>query len=107
VIQIGAVTQSLGRSVVALAQDINGNHVLQKCLNYFKQQDNQFIFDVICKNMIPTGTHRHGCCVIQRCIDHASPSQKDMLIQAITEHAFRLVQDPYGNYVIQYICKLG
>ena len=53
------------------------------------------------------GTHRHGCCVIQRCIDHASGQQKADLIAAITGSAFALVQDPYGNYVLQYIIDLG
>ena len=52
------------------------------------------------------GTHRHGCCVLQRCIDHASGIQKAKLISQITEHAFHLVQDPFGNYVLQYIVDL-
>jgi hypothetical protein len=52
------------------------------------------------------GTHRHGCCVLQRCIDHASGYQKAQLISQITENAFSLVQDPFGNYVLQYIVDL-
>ena len=52
------------------------------------------------------GTHRHGCCVLQRCIDHASGQQKADLIAQITQNAFSLVQDPYGNYVLQYIVDL-
>lgn len=53
------------------------------------------------------GTHRHGCCVLQRCIDHASGVQKGNLIAAIISNAFSLVQDPFGNYVLQYIVDLG
>ena len=53
------------------------------------------------------GTHRHGCCVLQRCIDHASGHQKAQLISQITANAFSLVQDPFGNYVLQYIVDLG
>ena len=53
------------------------------------------------------GTHRHGCCVLQRCIDHASGYQKAQLISQITENAFSLVQDPFGNYVLQYIVDLA
>ena len=51
-------------------------------------------------------THRHGCCVLQRCIDHASESQKTQLISEITYNALALVQDPFGNYVVQYILDL-
>ena len=53
------------------------------------------------------GTHRHGCCVLQRCIDHASGDQKLWLIQCITEQSRILVQDPFGNYVVQYIIDLN
>jgi len=53
------------------------------------------------------GTHRHGCCVLQRCIDHASDTQKAQLVAQITECAFPLVQDPFGNYVVQYILDLN
>lgn len=53
------------------------------------------------------GTHRHGCCVLQRCIDHASGHQKAQLISQITADAFALVQDPFGNYVLQYIVDLA
>ena len=53
------------------------------------------------------GTHRHGCCVLQRCIDHASGQQKADLIAQITQNAFALVQDPFGNYVLQYIVDLN
>ena len=55
---------------------------------------------------VAVGTHRHGCCVLQRCIDHASGGQKARLISQITEHAYHLVQDPFGNYVLQYIVDL-
>lgn len=44
---------------------------------------------------------------MQRCIDHASGHQKAQLISQITSNAFSLVQDPFGNYVLQYIVDLG
>lgn len=88
-----------------MIQDLNGNHVVQKCLNHLSSDDCQFIFDAVAMNCVVVGTHRHGCCVIQRCIDHASGDQKGQLIAAITNCSFPLVQDPFGNYVLQYICK--
>jgi hypothetical protein len=56
---------------------------------------------------VEVGTHRHGCCVLQRCIDHASGNQKAWLIGQISNNAFNLVQDPFGNYVVQYILDLN
>ena len=58
------------------------------------------------ENCVAVGTHRHGCCVLQRCIDHATGQQKANLISAIIAHAFELVQNPFGNYVLQYIIDL-
>lgn len=66
---------------------------------------NQFIYDAVGNNCVAVGTHRHGCCVLQRCIDHASGEQRARLIAQITANAFALVQDPFGNYVVQYIRK--
>ena len=43
---------------------------------------------------------------MQRCIDHATGAQKAKLIAQITGSAFSLVQDPFGNYVLQYIIDL-
>jgi uncharacterized membrane-anchored protein YjiN (DUF445 family) len=105
--QIQIVKEALKDKVVELIQDLNGNHVIQKCLNRLTSEDAQFIFDAVGKNCVVVGTHRHGCCVLQRCIDHASGNQKADLIAQITSNAFRLVQDPFGNYVLQYIVDLN
>jgi len=104
--QIHTVTNALNDRVVELIQDLNGNHVIQKCLNRLSPEDAQFIFDTVGTNCVAVGTHRHGCCVLQRCIDHATGLQKAKLISQITASAFHLVQDPFGNYVLQYIVDL-
>ncbi|KAL9134916.1 MAG: hypothetical protein Q9175_003903 [Cornicularia normoerica] len=104
--QIQTVINALNGKVVDLIQDLNGNHVIQKCLNRLSPNDAQFIFDTVGTNCVSVGTHRHGCCVLQRCIDHATGHQKAKLISQITKSAFHLVQDPFGNYVLQYIVDL-
>ncbi|CAI6333901.1 unnamed protein product [Periconia digitata] len=105
--QIQMIMNALRDQVVDLIQDLNGNHVIQKCLNHLKAEDAQFIFDAVGEHCITVGTHRHGCCVLQRCIDHASGFQKVQLVGRITANSFNLVQDPFGNYVVQYILDLN
>ncbi|KXL50681.1 hypothetical protein M433DRAFT_391803 [Acidomyces richmondensis BFW] len=105
--QIQMIIQALRYDVVQLIQDLNGNHVIQKCLNHLSPQDAQFIFDAVGANCVAVGTHRHGCCVLQRCIDHATGMQKSALVDQVIKHAFSLVQDPFGNYVVQYILDLS
>lgn len=45
--------------------------------------------------------------MLQRCIDFSAESQKKQLVNEIIRHALILVQDPYGNYVVQYVLELG
>lgn len=105
--QVDMIVESLQTNVVKLIKDLNGNHVIQKCLNHLSSDGAQFIFDAVCENCVAVGTHRHGCCVLQRCIDHASIVQKQQLVQQIIDNAITLVQDPFGNYVTQYVLDLG
>lgn len=71
---------ALEPNVVALIKDLNGNHVIQKCLHKLSPEHNQFIYDTVSQHCIEVASHKHGCCVYQRCIDHAVQSQKVKLI---------------------------
>lgn len=68
--------QALDPNVVTLIKDLNGNHVIQKCLHRLSAEHKQFVYDAVSENCIQVATHRHGCCVLQRCIDYASDDQK-------------------------------
>jgi hypothetical protein len=70
--------------------------VIQKCLNKLIPEDNQFIYNAIAANLIEVATHRHGCCVLQRSIDHSSPAQRMQLVTEIIFNSLYLVQDPFG-----------
>lgn len=104
--QTEAIIQAFSCHVVSLIKDLNGNHVIQKCLNRLSASDNQFIYDAVAAKCVDVATHRHGCCVLQRCIDHASETQRRQLVQEITMYSQTLVQDPFGNYVVQYVLDL-
>ncbi|EME47358.1 hypothetical protein DOTSEDRAFT_69329 [Dothistroma septosporum NZE10] len=105
--QTALIIDALRNDVVLLIQDLNGNHVIQKCLNHLSSIDAAFIFHAVGNNCITVGTHRHGCCVLQRCIDHADGLQKGEMVDHVIRNAYALVQDPFGNYVVQYILDLS
>ena len=90
-------------AVAELSRDLNGSHVLQRCLGVWQSAHNQFIYDAVCLHTVALATHRHGCCVLQRCVDFATPQQFSQLSQAIVASAVELVQDAFGNYAVQYI----
>lgn len=105
--QVRAICNSLAPAAVVLMKDINGNHVIQRCLNCMEMSDNQFVYDAVANNCFELATHRHGCCVMQRCMDHASASQRDQLARQINLNALPLVQNAFGNYVVQYVLELN
>jgi hypothetical protein len=105
--QIKAITVALRSHVVPLIKDLNGNHVIQRCLQKLSYQDKHFIYDAVVGRCVEVATHKHGCCVLQRCIDSASPDQRMMLVREIATNALVLVQNPFGNYVVQYVLNLG
>ncbi|KAJ3039073.1 hypothetical protein HDV00_012631 [Rhizophlyctis rosea] len=104
--QIRTMVRALSSSVVVLIKDLNGNHVIQKCLHRLPPEHNQFAYDAVTTHIVEVATHRHGCCVLQRCIDHASKRQQTQLVDEIIYNALTLVQDPFGNYVVQYVLDL-
>ncbi|KAJ6475628.1 armadillo-type protein [Mycena sanguinolenta] len=128
--QIHLIIVALSLHVVVLIKDLNGNHVIKKCLNKLAPEDNQacasvFIYNAVAAHCIEVATHRHRCCVLQRCIDHASDHQRIRLVNEISsgtcrvrvaEHNTRkmlieellnrtrlekLLRDSYGNYRVQ------
>ena len=105
--QVALATEALKPGVVTLIKDLNGNHVIQRCLQRLGPEDNQFVYDAARKCCVEIATHRHGCCVLQRCIDHAADGQRRALVQEIAAQALVLSQDPFGNYVVQYILDLS
>jgi len=114
VIELFGQTECIGQVAVALEPhtqllitDMNGNHVIQRFLSACSPALNQFIYDAVCANIFPVATNRHGCCVLQRCIDSASEFQREGLVSCIVENAVALVQDAYGNYAVQYVLDLN
>ncbi|GMG20891.1 unnamed protein product [Ambrosiozyma monospora] len=98
--------ECLSPHIVGLVQDLNGNHVIQKCIQKFKNEDLQFIIESICKNMIQIATHKHGCCVLQKLLTKCNDIQVLRLGQEIIKNSIVLMQDQFGNYVVQYLITL-
>lgn len=43
---------------------------------------------------------------MQKGIDAADASQKEILMQTVAQHTKTFVRDPFANYVIQYVLAL-
>ena len=92
---------------VNLVKDLNGNHIILKVLNCF---DNSYclpIFETLNSNLTEVSLHKHGCCVLQKCIDCACPETKAIIIETIVNNISELIVDQFGNYIVQYVMTLG
>ena len=72
------VIKVLKTHVAEMVMDNNGNHVLQLCLTVIKYPYNNFIYTEIAESCLKIATHKHGCCVLQKCIDYATKAQRVM-----------------------------
>ncbi|CAG7904895.1 hypothetical protein IGI04_029059 [Brassica rapa subsp. trilocularis] len=104
--QVSMVKSALRPGFLDLIKDLNGNHVIQRCLQCLGTEDNKFIFDAATKFCTEIATHRHGCCVLQKCIAYSMRQQREKLIAEISRNSLLLAQDPFGNYAVQFVIEL-
>ena len=97
------LTDALRPSAARLCIDSHGNHAIQRILLKLPYQRTQFIFDAVAASVEDVARHRHGCCVIQRCLDSRHSAARSHLVDRIVEKSLELMQDAYGNYVVQYV----
>lgn len=109
--QKAAIVRELGDHVMKCVRDQNGNHVIQKCIECVPPHLIQFIVDSFSGKVFDLSTHPYGCRVIQRILEHCTDSHADTqhmsILNELLEYALGLVQDQYGNYVIQHVLVNG
>lgn len=107
--QLELLTKGLKAYIIELIKDLNGNHVIQKILNKYQPIDCQFIYDSIIKDLFIVATHKHGCCVLQKCLNHVTVSQLNEFSNCILNFSnFQLlINDQFGNYVLQYLILIN
>ncbi len=112
--------------VLTCIQDQNGNHVMQKCIEVMSlkakdaefmssdvslsssmSQKIQFIVNDVLANVKTLCCHPYGCRVLQRMLEHCIESQKTATLDAIQLCHKALLDDQYGNYVIQHVLQYG
>jgi len=117
-----AIVNEFNQDALAMCMHTNGNHVIQTILNHFKaseepqdadidgsedcQQFTDFVFEACMTWPVEIGTHKQGCCVMQRCLEKGRLSQKEDLARVIIQKMAALIEDPFGNYLVQNVLKM-
>jgi hypothetical protein len=114
------------QNVLVCIQDQNGNHVMQKCIEVISikakeaefqsgqagvavtmAKNIQFIVDDVLANVESLCCHPYGCRVLQRMLEHCVEIQKMATLDKIQLCHKTLMDDQYGNYVIQHVLQYG
>jgi pumilio RNA-binding family len=111
--------------VIPFIFDPNGNHVIQRAIQivsrFAKVAGDQgdidaavslmnhikFIIDDVAANVEQLSKHRYGCRVVQRAIEFCPEEQRDEVLTEILACHRNLIEDQFGNYVIQQALSIG
>jgi len=112
-------------NVLSCIHDQNGNHVIQKCIEVlssrskkalvagdtfkasFLNEQIDFIVDDVLVNVVTLSCHPYGCRVLQRILEHCEDKRKTVVLDKIKNFHRKLLDDQYGNYVIQHVLQYG
>lgn len=101
-----AIVKELEPHVLKCVKDANGNHVVQKLIERVPADRLSFI-SAFKGSVFELSTHPYGCRVLQRCFEHLGEEQTRPLMDELHKYIINLMQDQFGNYVVQYVLEYG
>ncbi|RRT54874.1 hypothetical protein B296_00047000 [Ensete ventricosum] len=104
-VQFSMIVSALKPVIVLLIKNNNGSHVAQRCLDCLSPENKEArIFSLFFSFFVSffVFVHFHFS-IAKECLSALDGEQKFRLISNLTCKARELSQDPYGNYVVQYI----
>ena len=84
-------------------KDNNSCHIIIKFVTVIPYPANDNMYNEIYKYFIMLCKDKHGCCVIQKCFENGINQQKLNLFSLSNKYCDELINDQFGNYVIQYV----
>ena len=100
------IIEYISNHELELSFDPEGTHVLQKILCCFPENERQNINDILCRpdNLKTLCQDSKGMCIMKKLIlNTENISNKTKIINGVYNHFIEIAQNPFGNYIIQYI----
>jgi len=105
------LVQGLKGHIYEVAQCPHGNHVLQKYVTTMRPSACTFIVDEFiargAEGVCKVARHKYASRIIQRLLEHLTPTQVAALVEPLLIDAAALMQQRYGTYVLQHIVEFG
>lgn len=102
-----ALAEELQGHVLQCVKDQNANHVIQKIIERVSPSRIDFIPKAFEGQVFQLAAHCYSCRVLQRIFEHCDGSQSRPLLEELHRHTKQLMQDQYGNYVVQWVLQRG
>ena len=67
----------------------------------------EFILNEVLESTRDISCHPYGCRVLQRILEHCEISQRSRALEEISSCHRDLLDDQYGNYVVQHVLQFG
>jgi pumilio RNA-binding family len=124
-VDIFRLLKEFHHNVLSCIYDQNGNHVIQKCIEVVStrarksaahgdenhaaslKEHIEFILNDVLVNAASLSCHPYGCRVLQRILEHCDQETKHAILAEVKTSHRRLLDDQYGNYVIQHVLQFG
>lgn len=104
--QQASFVKELEAHVLKIVMDANGNHVIQKLIERVSPERLGFVH-AFRGTVYELSTHPFGCRVLQRCFEYLTDDQTRPLLDELHKYTSNLMQDQFGNYVVQFVLEHG
>jgi len=101
--QVFVLVEALRKDIVRVITHASGHFVVLRMLQKFPYQATKFIDDAILANCLQIGTDHHGLRVVKAVVACRRPADLTRLFKQISRLAIKLVENQYGNYVVQSV----
>lgn len=104
--ELVAMANGLRDDIDVCIKDQNANHVLQKLLETAEDpRQLDFIPKAFDGKVFALARHCYSCRVLQRVFENCEKEQIKLLLEEVHFETTQLMQDQYGNYVIQWLLQ--
>ena len=95
-------------NVLKLIRDINGNHVIQSVIEGVSDKTKLgVIYAELNDCIIEVAKIKQGGCVFPKVLSNSTNSDRDMIVTSVMKNIDTLINDEYGNFIIQRVIKLN
>lgn len=103
------IYKNIKKNLMKLSLNVYGTHVLEKIINNIDYQYLNNIFLFVEDNFLLLSNNNNGICIVKKIIfieNQIKNENFEKLKNLFIFHAQNLIQNPFGNYALQFVFKI-